>query len=277
MESKTSVTSEIFYSKAGLDIVANPFLVGEKLQQLSYQCSSDFVEFSKQRLVGKKVTVLNILMGGRFYKLYEAMASKAEMTVSLAEVRASRSSDADGVWSVKVWHDEEKSNVTKEETKRNLDQCEVLCIGDTIATGTTLAGVLENVAAKMDSPKTKDVLLFSIAGADIDERLSDVATKFKSVHTVFANAKFNLDSNGTDLGFVGAECDPNSQAFFDENLGDFQKVMKCACWDWGDRFTQVKTHLEEVLEYYEGLTEPFPSLIKESLISAKESLHGLES
>jgi len=272
------VTSEVFYSKAGLDIVSNCFLVGDPLQKLSQQCSSDFIQVYKNKLAGKKVTVLNILMGGRYYKLHEALedaAAEVKMTVSLAEVRASRAL-VDGSWTVKVWHDSDASKVTEEETMNRLETCDVLVIGDTIATGTTLAGVLEKLASRMSpgTAKNVDVVLFSIAGADVSQRLSEVAQKFKSMHTIFANAKFNLDANGTDLGFIGAECDPKAQAFFNEQLGDFQSVMKCACWDWGDRFTQCHRHLEEVIEYYEGLQMAIPQFIQDTMEEAKVAVQA---
>jgi len=31
------------------------------------------------------------------------------------------------------------------------------------------------------------------------------------------------------------------------------KDLKCGVWDWGDRFTKARHHVDEVLEYFEGL------------------------
>jgi hypothetical protein len=37
--------------------------------------------------------------------------------------------------------------------------------------------------------------------------------------------------------------------------GSFSAQMKCAVWDWGDRFREIPHHLEEIKEYYGGLED----------------------
>jgi len=44
-------------------------------------------------------------------------------------------------------------------------------------------------------------------------------------------------------------------------LGSFDLArLKCGVWDWGDRFTQPKHHLEEVAEHYAALADAPPHI-----------------
>ena len=50
--------------------------------------------------------------------------------------------------------------------------------------------------------------------------------------------------------------------------------MKCAIWDWGDRFNSIQSHLKEVLEYFEQFVddEDLPEHIRESVKMYKEGI-----
>lgn len=37
------------------------------------------------------------------------------------------------------------------------------------------------------------------------------------------------------------------------SIKGFERRMRCAVWDWGDRFTQPKQHLDEVVEYFHSI------------------------
>jgi len=234
-------SSKIFYSKAGIDVVTQPYLVGKDLEKLAQRCSVDFLKEIADAIQGKKVVVLNILMGGRYYKLHEA-CQELKIDAQLAEVRAKRSCD-DGKWRVKIWFDENNSIPSKAESLKRIQEAEVLLIGDTIGTGTTLSGVLDWVA---EQRQTKcDAFIYTIAGGDSSlKKIATLAPKFNNLRVFLANAAFHLAENGTDLGFAYADFHPDAKLEIKKKLGNFSAQMKCAVWDWGDRFTQPSKHLQ---------------------------------
>ena len=122
----------------------------------------------------------------------------------------------------------------------------------------------------------QDIHVFTIAGAaewdtdggvvkkltPIDEAL---AAHGKQLTVTFCNARYALQSNGTDLcpcPEMGAAWVPEALEIVKEKVGDpaFLKQLKCAVWDWGDRFDREgqgdregpKHHLTEIKEYFEG-------------------------
>jgi hypothetical protein len=158
-------------------------------------------------------------------------------------------------WCVRIW--EQKGEITG-----------TLLVADTIATGTTLAGVLGWAVQKMvASGNVQDIYLFTIAGAShwtenpkdgglmpkLDEVQETLQQYGKSLHVTFANARFKLAANGTDLGVIGADIDPRARALMSKRWpNEFLPFMRCVVWDWGDRFDPSKFahHLDEIYTYY---------------------------
>lgn len=99
-------------------------------------------------------------------------------------------------------------------------------------------GVLSKCIDHMDAASHYcDIIVFAIAGSPACEHHLDalqerLAPHGKELSIYYANAKFNLADNGTDLGFTGAEYDEASKKLIDEAVGDFAASMKCAVWDW---------------------------------------------
>ena len=82
-----------------------------------------------------------------------------------------------------------------------------------------------------------DIKIFAIAGSaacehHLDKLNARLEPKGKSISITYANAKFNLASNGTDLGFTGADYNDEAKSCIDEAVGGFSAFMKCAVWDW---------------------------------------------
>jgi hypothetical protein len=96
-----------------------------------------------------------------------------------------------------------------------------------------------------------------------------------SMTIVFSNAMFNLDSNGTDLGFEGAKIHDRAEKIFDKILGTFPRSnMKCAIFDWGDRFRAPTEHLLEVRSHFEKI-KTTPQFILDGIakrLSSREKL-----
>lgn len=237
---------EIFYSKPAIKIVTSPFLVGKELEELALQSSMDFL---KQVDVENPVEVV-ILQGGKYYHISDAYEQLHGVHPPVCEIHSKRFFD--GEWHARVWG-----------MQGDLTNNHTMVVGDTIATGTTLQHVLEKIIdeAIEEDAKPNDIYIFSIAGAGkgeerlryVDEKLRPFGAELK---LYYANARFGLADNGTDLLFDSAEYHPQAKEEIDQILGDFSAKMKCAIWDWGDRFTNPPHHLKEALDYYESVDTP---------------------
>ena len=105
--------------------------------------------------------------------------------------------------------------------------------------------------------------MFAIAGSSLVRDHPDILRlgamlqrQGAQLHLYFANAQFRLAGNGTDLGFEGAEFEAKAEAEVRARLGSFLPEMKCAVWDWGDRFQHPEAHLEEIALYYKSVDAP---------------------
>jgi len=147
------------------------------------------------------------------------------------------------------------------ESQQNLLNCKTLIIGDTIATGSTLKAVLlwlGELRRKHEISTPLNIYICSIAGSSL------VAKNWKNlieekdlftVHLYLANGAWQLNlRNGTDLSLITnnkEEIHPKSQEYIDRICGkQFVKHMKCAVWDWGQRFDGISEHIKEVTEYF---------------------------
>jgi len=274
------ITTELIYSRAGLEICSSPFLVGKEIAVYSQECSSDFLKCLAQKSALKEPVLLDILMGGRHYHLNKVWPEVfPHKNLDHAEIRASRYQADDGNWGVRIWYDKEAALANKdsdapfEYTKTLLRKAKTLVIGDTLATGTTMKGILEWVLdQRRESDNGLDVEIFSIAGSDkCLDQISKLTERFRDqkwrVRIWFANQSFYLNENGTDLEFIKARMLPVAKEFYDQRLGDFQAKMKCGIWDWGDRCSRVASHLEEVHEYYHSQKD-VPTFISEGIDAA---------
>ena len=190
------IESEILYSAAGVQIVTQPYLVGPELEALALQCSMDFVRALPADLPSPMS--LEILNGGHYYFVAPAFEAVRGTSCPVTSIRAKRGfDDATQSWKVRCW----------DKGGADADECESLLVGDTVATGTTLAGTLrQHLDARLANGKSlPNVYVFAIAGSDIVtesvQAMQDVAALLKangkSLKMYFANAQYKLDKNGT--------------------------------------------------------------------------------
>lgn len=256
MAASAAVKTVVQYNGPALEIVTKPYLVGDELLALSEAATASFFESTGLGSFAGPVVALDILRGGRFYHVHEAWerASGGKSRIETAEVRGSRYQDeADGgKWKCRVY----------EETAGGLELirgARTIVIGDTVATGTTLAFVIDWLLEQRGADAGPlDVHVFSIAGGDAAiARLEGVGGRLAAtggqLTLTYANCVFGLADNGTDLGFDGkARWEPRAEREMLELLGDFHREMKCAVWDWGERFSDIADHLVPVNAYFAG-------------------------
>lgn len=268
-------SAKLLFSKAGIEIVTKPFLVGPELEALSLESSKDFISsIIADGDIGEVVS-LEILNGGHYYFVADAYKAVTGKDCPVATLRAKRRLDEESKeWKVRIW---ERNDVS-------LSSGATVLIGDTVATGTTLSGVVASVIDEMDAAGTYgNIMVFAIAGARACEApltkcAERLAAQGKTITVTFANAAFNLADNGTDLGFTGAEYAEGAAEAIAEVVGDFSKHMKCAVWDWGDRFRLQHEHLTDISGYFKSV-EGTPEWISEGIatrLAAAKPAHEAE-
>eukprot|EP01083_Nonionella_stella_P123613 372531_1 len=279
-----AIKETLIFSKSALEIVTDPFVVGDELLHLAKESSKDFLRSLDVDQLKPPFACLNILRGGRYYSLVDAwdelilQKQHKEYQLALSEIRASRVCDENGKWSAKIWHDHTVSNISDHESETNLLNSNTLLIGDTIATGTTLTYVLQwivDLRKKHNVNKKLKVILFSICGSSVAKyRLYPFDTRVLQpnnveIELVLANAGYVLNEvNGTDLSLITDDILPESETFIVDRIGvKFLKNMKCAIWDWGERFNGIEHHIKEITEYFsEFYIFDLPAHMRKTLI-----------
>jgi hypothetical protein len=272
------VPTTTIFSEAGVEIITQPYLVGEELSVLARKASKDWLaSLPREALQGAQS--LEILNGGRHYYVTEAYGDLLGQQCPVVSVRAKRGHASQDSYGGPAHIDKNLEPGTELYRSANSDWCvriwqqvgtinSTLLVADTIATGTTLAGVLGWAVDSMErAGSVHNIYVFTIAGASdwpakpedgglmpkLIESQKKLAKYGKSLHVTFCNAKFCLAINGTDLGLEGADIEPRAKAMIAKKWPtSFLPFMRCVVWDWGDRFnpTKFSHHLEEVYTHY---------------------------
>ena len=251
--------TSIIYSAPALEIVCSPRLVGAPLAALARAASADWLRSLLPGALGERAVSLEVLNGGHYYYVADACAGTFGSPCAVASLRAKRSRDDAGAWTVKVW----------DRSGASLAGATAVLVGDTLATGTTLAGVLTAVLDELQaagSSPLPPVDVFAIAGAAAAERaLAPVGARLAAgggaLHITFANAAFSLWSDGTDLRFTGTDArwHPAAAAELAARLCGWDAAnIKCACFDWGDRMREPDVHLKELDAWVASLGSDAP-------------------
>lgn len=299
---------DTIFSQAGAEIVAQPFLVSEELERLAVAASEDFVRSLPAAVLsaGEEEPVpvaLEILNGGRYYFLPRAYENVCGRSCRVSQLRAKRGHASAETYGGPAHLDKDLPPGTELWRSKGSDWCVriwdidelprgPLLVGDTIGTGTTLAGVLGWVVEKMEAADAVyDIFVFTIAGAAAWDTDGGVLAKLapideslrrhgRELHVTFANGRFALQKNGTDMNpcpSMGAELHPKAKTFLQEKIGaQFLKSMKCAVWDWGDRFRKPLQHLEDVEAHFRE-QENCPHYILEGIRGRLETLRVPEA
>ncbi|MBN3037027.1 MAG: hypothetical protein JW834_01135 [Candidatus Diapherotrites archaeon] len=232
--------AEIVFNAQALDIACQPYLVGDELEEKALQSCKEFLETR----AFKDPAELVILEGGKHYRLSDAYEAVHGQRPAHLEIDSKRK--LDGKWTARL----SRQNLS------DLRSGQTIIIGDTIATGVSLEHVITYVIdyAKESNIDINKFVVFTIAGAK--QGMERLRTLDADIEMYYSNAMFRLHENGTDLLWNGAEYEPSAMAQFFERLGGFAPYMKCAIWDWGDRFRNPQKHLQEIHGYYSGVDAP---------------------
>lgn len=249
----------ILCSKQTQDVLFRPHSAGEKLYRLMEDAGTVLVkavaEKALQGVERDKITELVYLAGGFYYGLGHGFREALGFTPRQCIIGMKRLlvPGTQGEYAVKA-------------TYRNFDALAdgaCVVIGDTIATGATLAKGLECLAEAFEEKKVKPkkIIVCSLAcSVDGARKLKEMEVRLKKmwpslgVCLVACGELFHLMPDGTDLRFLYDDAvipEKTRQAVLREYGPLLGRTMKCAVFDWGTRFNNPSAHYQEFLKYAE--------------------------
>ncbi|MHA2424040.1 MAG: phosphoribosyltransferase [Candidatus Thorarchaeota archaeon] len=255
----------IIESSSALNILLKPWLVGAELANEARTSSVDFLkiayhispEFRSAKF--SQITEVVTLAGALYYSTAEAFEIAFGETINRCFIGAKRHPSPLG-WVTEL------SYMNFEALPEN----PVIIVGDTIATGGTIEGILEAVLEQASNIQA--IIVYSIAGGISGAvRLRKLAERIDvPVYLFFSNAIFGVASNGTDMPWlhegtiVSPELREKANTVYGPNLGKHW----CSVWDWGDRAKHPLKHLHELLERCETEISQGPDVVTGRILNS---------
>ncbi|MFW9850436.1 MAG: phosphoribosyltransferase [Candidatus Thorarchaeota archaeon] len=248
----------ILESPAALNILLKPWLVGAELANEARQSTVDFLKAAYQIVPElrsarfSEIAEVVPLAGALYYSTAEAFEIVFGETINRCFIGAKRYPSPLG-WVTEL------SYMNFEALPKN----PLIIVGDTIATGGTIQGILEAVLEQEVSIQA--IVIYSIAGGLSGAvRLRKFTERIGvPVYAFFSNAIFGVESNGTDMPWlhegtiVSPELRDKAMSTYGPDLGE----RWCSVWDWGDRAKHPLKHLNELLERCETELSQGPDVL----------------
>ncbi len=269
----------ILCSENSRSILYRPYLAGLELHECMKNVSLDYINSVKHLLQKKRaseVVELVYLAGGLYYFLSHGFSQifKKNLPQCFIGIQRSRIEGTEGSFTAKMSY----------ENFESLPDNATVLIGDTIATGATMAkGLLALEAALQEKNYSlNEIIIFSLAAATeglrkikrIEEKLK-LSFPDSKLTLVVSEQLFTLMPNGTDMHFFGndsimpEETRAHTLKEYGEWLGNH---MQCAVFDWGTRCKNPMRHYREFLEYIEkSLAFDITEEVKQKILSMKEA------
>ncbi len=235
----------IIESPSALQILLEPWMVGARLANFARESSADFLRVSLslapefQNSTLDSVTEVVPLAGALYYSLAEAFETVFGETINRCFIGAKRRLTPTG-WITELSYQNFEALTPKP----------LILIGDTIATGGTIEGIID--ATLTHSSDVRAILVYSIAGGLKGAiRLKQLADRIQvPIYSFFSSAIFGVEPNGTDMPWLhpgtiaSQELQERAETAYGPELGR----SWCSIWDWGDRSKHPLKHLGELLE-----------------------------
>jgi hypothetical protein len=218
----------IIESPGALQILLKPWIVGSRLTKFARNSSVDFIraafdlasELREASL--SSVTEVVPLAGALYYSIAEAFERVFGETISRCFIGARRYLTPTG------W----KTDLSYKNFEA-LSPSPVILIGDTIATGGTIEGIIE--ATMNQASNVRAILIYSIAGGLLGAmRLKEIADAIDPpIYTFYSNAIFGVETNGTDMPWFhpGTIVTPEVKQKAGDAYGPDLARRWCSVWD----------------------------------------------
>lgn len=255
----------IIESPSALNILIEPWLVGAELANQARNSTMDFLRVAYHIVPELKsarfsdIAEVVPLAGALYYSTAEAFEMVFGETINRCFIGAKRHPSALG-WVTEL------SYMNFEALPDN----PLIIVGDTIATGGTIEGILD--AVMKETSNIQAIIVYSIAGG-----LSG-AVRLKKYHErrklpmylFFSNAIFGVESNGTDMPWLhkGTITSPEMRERAILSYGPELGSRWCSVWDWGDRAKHPLRHLNELKERCERELDQGPDVVTGRILNS---------
>ena len=256
-------------------LLNTPEIVGYEVYNCLISSTSQMLYYLKEQ---KKVTtanILSILRGALNYPLEESCYREHIRVHDISFLSSER-----------VFENEEIAGLEIKYSKLTMVPDSTLMIGDIIASGETLIHCLRYVTDfyREHGAKLRNIIIFTIGGTkgidileDLTRDIREFWPEFEGFITVYYEGIFatyqdkgvsGINLPDVDFYWKGGIVAPE---FRRETLSMCSPLFeKCIIYDGGARRYEIHEHVEEVLEFWEGIRERadqinFPKLLEEKL------------
>ncbi len=263
-------------SADALHILLQPWLVGSQLANSARLSTVDFLRVA-YHLVPEirntpfaNITEVVPLAGALYYSTAESFEIVFGETINRCFIGAKRHPSPIG-WVTELSYKNFEAFPAKP----------VVIVGDTIATGGTIEGILEAVVEQASDIQA--IVIYSIAGGIPGAvRMKKFVDKEEiPLYMFFSNAIFGVESNGTDMPWLhpGTIVSPSIKEKAESVYGPDLGRRWCSIWDWGDRAKHPLKHLGELLDRCESEISHNPSASTARILNAiiDEATKAVES
>lgn len=258
-------------------LMNHPEVVGYEVYKSLINSTSQMMYYLKEKKKITSANILSILRGALNYPLEESCYQEHIRVHDISFMSCER-----------VFKDKEMVGLAVKYSKLTAVPDSTLMIGDIIASGETLVYCLREVIEfyKKAGMKLRNILFFTIGGTKgvnilekFTKEIREFWPEFEGFIVVYYEGIFSCYEDG-DYGVSGI----NRQwidfywkggivapAFRQQTLSMRDPLFeKCTIYDGGARRYEIKEHIDEVLEFWEGLLErkdtiDFKALLEEKL------------
>lgn len=278
------LTGENFYNEYYIvseaesrKLMNHPEVVGYEVYKSLLQATSEMLYHLKENRRITTANILSILRGALNFPLEEACYNEHIRVHDMSFMSCERVFDENGV----------VSGLAVKYNKLTMVPNSTLMIGDIIASGDTLIRCLQHVIDyyKAHGVKLRNIVFFTIGGTRGIELLEQLTKEireywpdFEGFITVYYEGVFSCYEPG-DLGVSGI-----NRALIDFIWRDgiiapeFRRQTlsmrdplfeKCTIYDGGARRYEIHEHIEEVLEFWNGILSRADEIDKQALLEEK--------
>ena len=166
----------------------------------------------------------------------------------------------------------------------------IIAIGDILATGDTLRRCLEHLVMEFETfgGSIRRIILFTIGGTRAIDLFEELAPRirerfpdfegfdccfYEGIFTVYTDKGVSgINTPDIDFGWKGGIVAPEFRTFICEHPDAL--LEKCIIYDGGARRYEIPLHIEEVLEYWEGILSRADIIDRDALICEKLGYHA---
>lgn len=255
-------------------LLNTPEIVGYEVYDCLIPSTSQMLYYFKEQ---KKVTtanILSILRGALNYPLEESCYREHIRVHDISFLSSER-----------VFADEEIAGLEIKYSKLTMVPDSTLMIGDIIASGETLIHCLRYVTDfyRKNGAKLRNIIIFTIGGTkgieileNLTREIREFWPEFEGFITVYYEGIF---STYQDKGVSGINL-PDVDFYWKDGIiaPEFRRETlsmcsplfeKCIIYDGGARRYEIHEHVEEVLEFWEGIKERADKIDFKELLDEK--------